>query len=240
MAMPAKKRLKLDMEVTLSQASQSSVTSLTPSWHPSQQEPRVEDDGEDDHGGRKREDINKFPSCESYKQYLSRPRDFEQIAADLMKRFGGCNLLEMRPQCGAVVLEWCQRYHHGDPKKFWTLHYEEKSSPGQRTEYRATLVVHLLKNREFLGGWSFSQRFAERAAVEVFRADAEVRKIAQKLPPSQKRIKDKVSLTPEEKRLLRARGIDTVMVVKELMSRVCIHLQRLGCRTAILDGNAFA
>jgi len=82
---------------------------------------------------------------------------------------------------------------------------------------------------------STSMRVAEESAVVAIREDPEVREIAKVLPP-QKKIKEWVHLSSQEKESLVAAGVDTGMVFKDLVQCV-MHVRDLG-RTALWDGNA--
>ena len=79
-------------------------------------------------------------------------------------------------------------------------------------------------------------RVAEESAVVAIREDPEVREIAKVLPP-QKKIKEWVHLSSQEKESLVAAGFDTGMVFKDLVQCV-MHVRDLG-RTALWDGNAW-
>ena len=80
---------------------------------------------------------------------------------------------------------------------------------------------------------STSMRVAEESAVVAIREDPEVREIAKVLPP-QKKIKEWVHLSSQEKESLVAAGVDTGMVFKDLVQCV-MHVRDLG-RTALWDG----
>ena len=260
--MPANKRMKREMHpsVLSSRASTAVPTSQTSlceeseklgkdeeewveEWLVHKAEPES-DDGKDVEDGEegedfpevKREDADGFRL--DFDQFLTRPRNFYQMAVQLLD-FKGLDVYSVEPTRRGILHEWFHRYHPGvlDDNALWTFSFGETGGP--RPLFKATLTAHSLKDRKFESEWCVTRRLAELSAIKVFREDPEVQQIAKLLPPSQKKIKDKASMKKEEKDALKARGIDSGMVHKELVQRVYIHFRDLGCRNALWDGNAW-
>lgn len=183
----------------------------------------------------KREDADGFRL--DFDQFLTRPRNFYQMAVQLLD-FKGLDVYSVEPTRRGILHEWFHRYHPGvlDDDALWTFSFSETGGP--RPFFKATLTAHSLKDRKFESEWCVTRGLAEQSAIKVFREDPEVQQIAKLLPPSQKKIKDKASMKKDEKDALKARGIDSGMVHKELVQRLYIHFRDLGCRNALWDGNA--
>ena len=78
-----------------------------------------------------------------------------------------------------AVRQFCDRYKAGRSTKEDFFYRHEHTDSG----VVATLVMPLLKNREFRGYAAANEKEAERSAAEAFTADTDVLEIAERLPP---------------------------------------------------------
>ena len=208
--MPANKRMKREMHpsVLSSRASTAVPTSQTSlceeseklgkdeeewveEWLVHKAEPES-DDGKDVEDGEegedfpevKREDADGFRV--DFDQFLTRPRNFYQMAVQLLD-FKGLDVYSVEPTRRGILHEWFHRYHPGvlDDDALWTFSFGETGGP--RPLFKATLTAHSLKDRKFESEWCVTRRLAELSAIKVFREDPEVQQIAKLLPPSQKK-----------------------------------------------------
>ena len=139
-------------------------------------------------------------------------------------------MYEFEPTPKGLLNEWFHRYNPGvlDDRALWSFSFEERPGYGKSLDYKATLTAHSLREKQFEGrDWCFSRRLAEISAIEVFRADSEVQKIAQYLAPSQTIMKKKIRLNAAETKAFRASGIDTwkSMAEKELVQ--CAYISQV-------------
>eukprot|EP00438_Fugacium_kawagutii_P020884 Skav211775 [mRNA] locus=scaffold305:59966:60415:+ [translate_table: standard] len=146
------------------------------------------------------------------------------------------DLSELEPSIEGLVQPFLHRYHAGteDVSHLWSFSYHHHG-----VWLKATLTTSGIarEDRSFEGKeWCYSSRLAEMSAIRVFREDADVRRIAKRLPPTMARMRDSCRLKKDEKAAVRAAGIDPRVVVRELVQAVYMHFRDLGCRTALWDG----
>ena len=171
-------------------------------------------------------------------------RNFLEIAEKMMK-YKGFDIDNEAPT-GRLLDGFCMRYHPGisdaNAKTMWTLSFEESVCSGQGCGwymFKATLTMHLLRDRKFEGEWVYhNKRMAERSAIVAFRDDPEVQEIAAWLPPGQKCIRNNIKPKPAEKEAALAHGIHWTVLHKELIKQLFLRFRDLGCRTALWDGHA--
>ena len=163
-------------------------------------------------------------------------RNVRRKAAILVKKYRGMNLLEREPSVEGLLQPFLHRYHGiENVNHLWSFSYQYYGK-----WVKATLKTSGISrdDRVFEGGeWCYSTRLAEMAAIQVFREDAEVRAIAEQIPPTMQRIRENCLLNKHQKKALRDCDIDPGVVHKELMQILYMHFRALGCRTALWDGN---
>ena len=92
----------------------------------------------------KREDADGFRL--DFDQFLTRPRNFYQMAVQLLD-FKGLDVYSVEPTRRGILHEWFHRYHPGvlDDDALWTFSFSETGGP--RPFFKATLTAHSLKDR---------------------------------------------------------------------------------------------
>lgn len=93
----------------------------------------------------------------------------------------GMDLWSLPPTTAGLLTEFFRRYHPGIPDQNMKILYSNRfvSHPNGNKTVRAVLCVHIMNNREFRGIWSQSERLAQISAIENFRSDPEVQRIAE-------------------------------------------------------------
>ncbi|CAE7779078.1 unnamed protein product [Symbiodinium sp. CCMP2592] len=134
-----------------------------------------------------------------------------------------------------AVRQFCDRYKAGRSTKEDFFYRHEHTDEG----VVATLVMPLLKNREFRGYEAADTKEAERSAAEAFTADGEVLEIAERLPPPFSHFKKRAKNSRRKQDEMMAQGLTggKNMVLQMAHDRY-MGLREQGARTAVWDGNA--
>ena len=106
--------------------------------------------------------------------------------------------------------------------------------------FQTVLCTPALHNREFKGEVKRSWQEAEDSACEVFFRDADVKDIAQKLPPANSKIRrhflNCFASGPWTDQL-KTRGVDLKLLREETYQAFMSGFRPLHCRSAAFDGN---
>ena len=151
------------------QASESSTAVPAPASQGSLPDLKDESEFEDATGYKEHQSKKHQAKYErSYDEFLIRPRDFYQIAVDLWIEHRGLDVLKPNP--GTDVLDqFFDPYNPGvtDRSALWSLVFKERQGPGGRLQFKATIIAHSLRDREFKGrDWYSTKRLAQNSAVK--------------------------------------------------------------------------
>lgn len=119
---------------------------------------------------------------------------------------------------------WHGRYTTAEDIDYY-FEYEDRN-PG----IIATLVMPSYFNRRFTGKTTRTKSEAENSACRVFLEDADVLDAAAKLPPPMESIRKFTSLSAEQKKILREKGLDPLDIHRQLQQCVYMGFRELGCR----------